>query len=143
MMTESNIFSFAWLRPKSGGANFGGARLPHELGMTNNAYDLCRRVMLQRRVDRRAVGTRVRPLFRLDLFAQLGNSSLQTSHTLSRPLGARFNFDQMQGQHSSRASGRTNCRSGASPHQSSAGPLRLMTNIETFVPYFKHPIVSL
>ena len=136
MMTASDIF---------GGAEpmFGGARLPNGLEMINRDCDLYDQIVGVGRIARRAVGANVRQLFYRSLFAQSEIPSLQTWHTMGRRLGVRFGSDQVQRQHSSKISGKPGSRSGASPHQSSAGASPLMTKIKTFVPYFRYPIVSL
>jgi hypothetical protein len=131
MMTESNIFG----EPEP---IFGGATLPNDLEMTNREYGWCNQIVRVLRLTRRAVGTGVRQLFRLNLFAQLETLSLQVWPTLGQRLGAPTGFDQTQGQHPSRISRKPGNRSGASPHQST-----LMTKTKTFVPYFRYPIVFL
>jgi hypothetical protein len=149
-MTSSDIFGvpeprfgvveqiFGRAQPK-----FGGARLPNDLEMTHRDCGSYDQIVGVGRIARRAVGTNVRQLFYLGLFAQLRIFSLQTWHTFGQRLGALMGFDQMQRQQPSSTSGKPSCRSGASPHQSSAGVSPLMTKIKIFVPYFKSPIVSL
>jgi hypothetical protein len=145
---------------------FGRARLPNYLEVFNRDHDLYRQIVGVGQIARRAGGTNVRQLFRLDLIGQLEVSSLQTWHTMGQRLGAFMGFDQMQRQHASAASGKPGSRSGASPHQmgfdqilgqrpsrtsgkpdgrSGASPYQstLMTKIKTFVPYLRYPVVSL
>jgi hypothetical protein len=152
MMTLSDIFGvpeprFGVVERIFGGAEpkFGGARLPNDLEMTNRDCGSYDQIVGVGRIARRAVGTNVRQLFYLGLFAQLRIFSLQTWHTFGQRLGALMGFDQMQRQHPSSTSGKPGSHSGTSPHQAptNASPHRHLTNIKTFVPYFSYPIVSL
>jgi hypothetical protein len=163
MMMVPNIFGgvepmFGETEPK-----FGRARLPSDLKVTNREFGWCDQIVRVGRLTRRA-RTRVRQLIDLNLFGQLGTFSIQTWHTLGQRLGAFMGFDQMQRQHPSRASGKPDSRSGASPHQigsvqmlrprafwasgkylgrAGASPYQDLTITKTFVTCFKFLIVSL
>jgi hypothetical protein len=108
MMTASNIFGFAWMSAKFGGAEpiFGGARLPNDLEKTNRDCGSYDQLVEVGRIARRAVGTNLRQLFYRSLFAQLGIFSLQRWSTFGQRLGAFMGSDLMQGQHPSRTSGK-------------------------------------
>ena len=116
---------------------FGGARLPnHQTAFqkpTISAALTCDRKRRARRAVGPACATFAGPSF--SIVARHSGSSAE--QPLFQRLGARFDFDQIQGPDKSWVSGKLGGRSGASPHQ------HLMTKIKIFVPYFISPIVSL
>jgi hypothetical protein len=131
MMMASNIFGGA-------GPIFGRARLPigekvFQKSRINAAVSRDRK-----RLARPAVGTGIVQRFEPNLAPRFG-----TWHTLGQRLGACFSFDRLPEIHSSWVSGKRLGRSGASPYQCSDGASPLMTNTETFVPYFKYLVIPL
>jgi hypothetical protein len=125
MMMVSNIFGFGEMWPK-----FGGARLPNSQAVFQKAI-----VDAALTCDRKPHACRA-----VGVSRDAGPTRGQLS---SQRLGAFRRFGQMQGQHSSKISGKPRGRSGASPHQSSGGASPLMTITKTSVPYSKSPLVSL